>query len=81
MWDEPYFGLRLLAKRNSMFHRALRLRRSTGDEFAGIFLLRALIDKHSILPICGFNGTSFVEVVDIFCDLATIASRKCSSFQ
>jgi len=53
------------------------VRRSTG----GIFLLRGLIDKHSILLICGFNGTSFVEVVDIFCGLATIASRKCSSFQ
>jgi len=32
----------------------------------GLFLLRAPIDKLSILPVCGFNGTSFVEVADIF---------------
>jgi quinoprotein dehydrogenase-associated probable ABC transporter substrate-binding protein len=35
----------------------------------GLFLLRAPIDKLSILPICGFNGTTFVEVVDIFCEV------------
>jgi hypothetical protein len=31
----------------------------------GLFLLRAPIDKLSILAVCGFNGTSFVEVADI----------------
>jgi hypothetical protein len=32
----------------------------------GLFLLRAPTVEHSILPVCGFNGTSFVEVADIF---------------
>jgi hypothetical protein len=31
----------------------------------GLFLLRAPTGEHSILPVCGFNGTSFVEVADI----------------
>jgi hypothetical protein len=63
---------------NSTFHREMRLRRSTAMCSPGLFLLRALVDKHSILLVCDFNGTSFVEVVDIVCGLATIASRKCS---
>jgi hypothetical protein len=57
------------------------LRRSTGDESAmGLFLLQAPIDKLSILLVCGFNGTWFVGVADIFFKLATMVDRKCSSF-
>jgi hypothetical protein len=65
---------------NSTFHRELRLRRSTAMNSPGLFLLRGLIDKHSILLVCGFNGTSFVGVADIFSKLATMVDRKCCSF-
>jgi hypothetical protein len=46
----------------------------------GLFLLHAPIDKLSILLVCGFNGTWFVEVADIFPKSATMVGRKCSSF-
>jgi hypothetical protein len=45
----------------------------------GLFLLQAGIDKLSILPVCGFNGTWFVGVADNFPKLATMVGRKCSS--
>jgi len=44
-------------------------------------LLRAPIGEHSILQVCGFNGTSFVEVADILLTLATMVGRTCSSFR
>jgi hypothetical protein len=42
----------------------------------GLFLLQGPIDKLSILFVCGFNGTSFVEVADTFSKSATMVGRK-----
>jgi hypothetical protein len=66
---------------NSPYHRELTFAPQHGGEFAGIILLRAPIDKLSILLVGDFNGTSLVEVVDSFFGLATTASPVCSSFQ
>jgi hypothetical protein len=49
-----------------MFHRAyVCVAAQATRPLSGLFLLRAPIDKHSILQVCGFNGTWFVEVADI----------------
>jgi hypothetical protein len=49
--------------------------------YRGLFQLHAPIDKLSILVVCGFNGTSFLGVADVFPKLATMVGRKCSSFR
>jgi len=65
-----------------MLRRSHGLRRSTRRRsVTGLFLLQPPIDKHSILRVCGFNGTWFVEVADIFLKLTTMAGRQCSSFR
>jgi hypothetical protein len=82
MWDEPYFGLHHTTKRYRKLYISSRLclRRSKAANFQwGLFLLHAPNDKHSIFAVCGFNGTSFVEVADILPKLATMVDRKCSS--
>jgi hypothetical protein len=83
MRHEPYFGLRLTTKRyrHSMFRRGqVCVAAQAASPLGGLFLLQAPIDKLSILLVCGFNGTSFVRVADIFPKLATMVGRKCSSF-
>jgi hypothetical protein len=84
MQDEPYFGLRLTTSAigNSKFHRSqVCVAAQATRPLCGLFLLQAPIDKLSILPVCGFNGTSFVGVADIFPKLATMVGRKCSRFR
>ena len=65
---------------NSLFHRSsVCVAARAARPLSGLFLLQAPIDKLSILPVCGFNGTSFVGVADIFPKLATKVGRKCSN--
>jgi hypothetical protein len=67
---------------NSMFDRAyVCVAAQAASPLRGLFLLQAPIDKHSILLVCGFNGTLFVEVGDTLPKLATMVDRKCSSFR
>jgi hypothetical protein len=66
---------------NSMLHRGqVCVAARAARPLWGLFLLQAPIDKLSILLVCGFNGTWFVGVADIFFKLATMVDRKCSSF-
>jgi len=65
------------AIRNSMFRRdQVCVAAQATSPPQGLFLLQGPIDKLSILFVCGFNGTSFVEVADTFSKSATMAGRK-----
>jgi hypothetical protein len=67
---------------NSMFRRGwVCAAAQATSPLPGLFLLRGPIGEHSILLIWSFNGTSFVEVADIFSKLATMVGRKCSNFR